>query len=91
MDKEWYIPLHLNVPQRALAGVTQWIERQPVNKKVTGSIPSQGTCLGCGTGPHLRECKKQPINVFLSLPSRLFKNKYIKSFKNVPQRPSSCC
>ena len=35
----------------ALAGVAQWIECQPVNQSVTGSIPSQGTCLGCGPGP----------------------------------------
>ena len=34
----------------ALAGVAQWIELQPANQRVTGSIPSQGTCLGCGTG-----------------------------------------
>ena len=31
----------------ALAGVAQWIANQPVNQKVAGSIPSQGTCLGC--------------------------------------------
>ena len=37
----------------ALAGVAQWIERQPANQKVPGSIPSQGTCLGCGPGPQL--------------------------------------
>ena len=30
----------------ALPGVAQWIERQPVNKKVTSSTPSWGTCLG---------------------------------------------
>ena len=30
----------------ALAGVAQWIECWPANQKVTGSIPSQGTCLG---------------------------------------------
>ena len=35
----------------ALAGVAQWIECQPANQGVTGSIPSQGTCLGCGPGP----------------------------------------
>ena len=37
--------------QRALAGVDQWIERRPENQRATGSIPSQGTCLGCGPGP----------------------------------------
>ena len=41
----------------ALAGVAQWIEYQPANQKVPGSIPSQlsqGTCLGCGPGPQYR-------------------------------------
>ena len=35
----------------ALAGVVQWIELRPVNQRVTGSIPSQGTCLAFGPGP----------------------------------------
>ena len=35
----------------ALAGVAQWIEHWPVNQRVAGSIPSQGTCLGGGSGP----------------------------------------
>ena len=35
----------------ALAGMGQWIEHWPVNHRVAGSIPSQGTCLGCGPGP----------------------------------------
>ena len=34
----------------ALAGVAQWIEHWPVNQRVACSIPSQGTCLGCGPG-----------------------------------------
>ena len=34
----------------ALAGVAQWTEQRPENRRVAGSIPSQGTCLGCGTG-----------------------------------------
>ena len=34
----------------ALAGVAQWIECWPANQRVTGLIPSQGTCLGCGSG-----------------------------------------
>ena len=37
--------------QHARAGMAQWIERQPVNQRVTGSIPSQSTCLGCGPRP----------------------------------------
>ena len=35
----------------ALAGVAQWIEHQPVNQRVIGSIPSSGTCLDCGPSP----------------------------------------
>ena len=35
----------------ALAGVAQWIECQTANQRVAGSIPSQGTCLGCRPGP----------------------------------------
>ena len=31
---------------RALAGVAQWIECQPTNQRVTGSIPSLGHMLG---------------------------------------------
>ena len=34
-----------------LTGVAQWIECWPANLRVAGSIPSQGTCLGCGPGP----------------------------------------
>ena len=37
----------------ALADVAQWVERQPADLKVTGSIPGQGTRLGCGPGPRL--------------------------------------
>ena len=34
-----------------LTGVAQWTECQPVNQRVTGSIPSHGTRLGCMPGP----------------------------------------
>ena len=34
--------------QTTQAGVVQWTECQPGNCEVAGSIPSQGTCLGCG-------------------------------------------
>ena len=52
----------------ALAGVAQWIEHWPVNRKFTNLIPGQGTCLGCGPGPQLRVCERQPhINVYFSL------------------------
>ena len=35
----------------ALAGLTQWIEGKPANQQIAGSIPSEGTCLGCWQGP----------------------------------------
>ena len=37
--------------QGVLAGVAQWTEHQPGNQRVTSSIPSQGTCLGCRPCP----------------------------------------
>ena len=39
------------IKKTALADTAQWIECQPEYQKVTGSIPSQGPCLGCGPGP----------------------------------------
>ena len=50
-----------------LAGVAQWIEHGPVNQRVTGSILSQGTCLGCGPGPQLGTHEGNHILMFLSL------------------------
>ena len=47
-------------------GVAQWLEHWPVNQKVTSSIPSQGTCLGCGPRPQLGVSERQPINVSLT-------------------------
>ena len=51
----------------ALAGVAQWIEHRPAKQRVVGSIPSQGMCLGCGPGPQLGACEKQP-HIDVSLP-----------------------
>ena len=51
----------------ALAGVAQWIEHGPANRKVVGSIPSQGTCLGCGPGPWWGTHEGQP-HTDVSLP-----------------------
>ena len=50
----------------ALAGVAQQIEHQPEKQKVTGLIPDQGTCLGCGPGPQLGVCERQPLDVSLT-------------------------
>ena len=58
---------------QALAGMAQWTECWSENQRVAGSIPSQGTCLGCRPGPQLGVCERQPIDVSLhfSLPSLL--------------------
>ena len=57
MQKNELRPLLLTVYKNylkiILACVAQWIELQPVNQRVTGLIPSQGTCLGCRPGPWL--------------------------------------
>ena len=50
----------------ALAGVAQWVERHPVNRKVTGSIPDHGTCLGYGPGLGWGASKRQPIDISLA-------------------------
>ena len=64
---KWYI---------ALASVAQWIEYWPANQRVTGSIPSQGTRLGCGPGPQQGACERQP-HIDVSLP--LFLPSYSKN------------
>ena len=51
----------------ALAGVAQWIEHGPVKQRVSGSIPSQGTCPGCGPRPLWGACKRQ-LHIDVSLP-----------------------
>ena len=52
-----------NQDNSALAGVAQWTEHWPATQKVTGSIPGQGTGLGCGSGPQLGVCERQQIDV----------------------------
>ena len=47
-----------NILKIALAGVAQWTERWTVNQRVAGWIPSQGTCLGCRSGPQQGVCEK---------------------------------
>ena len=50
-SEQWIRKLLEEIVTEALAGVSQWIELWPVNQRVTGSIPSQGTRLGYGPGP----------------------------------------
>ena len=50
----------------ALAGMAQLVGHQPANQQVTGSIPRQGTCQGCGPDPQLGACERQLIDVSLA-------------------------
>ena len=50
----------------ALAGVAQWAEHHPINRKVASLIPSQGTCLDCRPGPWLGACKRQLVDISLT-------------------------
>ena len=59
--------MEIKTQHYALAGVAQWIEHWPVNEMVAGSIPSQGTCLGCGPGPQWGAHERQP-HIDVSLP-----------------------
>ena len=55
----------------ALAGVAQWTECWPANHRVAGSIPCQGTRLGCGPGAQYRAHKRRPhieVSLLLFLP-----------------------
>ena len=49
----WSVDPEQKVVGSALARAAQWIECLPVNRRVASTIPSQGTCLGCGPGPRL--------------------------------------
>ena len=42
----------------ALTGVAQLVGYCPTKKMVTTLIPSQGTCLGCGFNPWLRQTQE---------------------------------
>ena len=50
----------------ALVGVAQWIEHGGMNQRVTGSIPSKGTCL---------DHTLMFLSLSFSVPSPLSKNK----------------
>ena len=45
-----------------------WIEHQPANQSVASLIPSQGTCLGCGSGAQQGVCERQLIDVSIAHP-----------------------
>ena len=55
--------LALNAHRLALGGVAQWIECWLASQTFTSSIPGQGTCLGCRSGPESGACERQPIDI----------------------------
>ena len=64
---------------KALAAMAQWIQCRPVNQMVAGSIPNQGTCLGCGQGPQEGGVRGNHTVMFFSLsPSLLLSLKINK-------------
>ena len=68
-----------------MAGAAQWIEHWTVNQSVSGSIPRQGTCLGCGPGPQLGAFERQP-HTDASLPLFLPPFPSLKINKQNPQK-----
>ena len=71
--------------------MARWIECQTVKQRVTGSIPSQGTCLGCRPGPpgeggHARgnhTLMFLSLSLSPSLPFSLKINKYFFKIKKI--------
>ena len=67
-----------------MAGVAQWIECRHENQRVTGLIPSQGTCLSSGQVSRRGRSRGNHTLVFLSFsfsPLPLSKNKINKILK----------
>ena len=46
--------------------MVQLVGHQPIGQKVMGSIPGEGTCLGCGFSPSWGMYERQPINFSFS-------------------------
>ena len=43
----------------SLAGWLSWLEHRPIHQRAVGSVPSQGTYLGCGFNPWQGTYKRQ--------------------------------
>ena len=56
MNRDWSYQTS-KISKTALAGVVQSTECWPANQEVAGSIPSQGTCQGCGSGHQWGACR----------------------------------
>ena len=57
----------------ALVGWLSWLEHHPVHQKIAGSIPGQGTDLGCGLNP-LSGCIQEAAKPCFSFSSFLYKS-----------------
>ena len=78
--------------------MAQWIEHQPTNQGVAGSIPSEGTCLGCQPGPQWGAYERQahtdvsfplfpsPFPSLKNTVSKIFKKKEFKNLFLYPKK-----
>ena len=59
---------HLKKNKTVLASAAQLVGHHPTSQRVAGSIPSQGTCLGCGArSPFGAQMGAQPTDISLPL------------------------
>ena len=61
------VALKIKVRRNTLAGVAQWIECQPANQRVTGSIPSRAHAWVAGWVPSRGCARGNHTLIFLSL------------------------
>ena len=74
-----------------LAGMAQWIECQPANQRVTGSIPSLEHIPGFGPGPSGGHARGNHTLMFLSLSFSFPSLKINNFFKNLKKRKKWFC
>ena len=73
-----------------LAGVAQWSECWTVNQRVASSIPSRGTCLGCGLGSWFGVRDRWPhIDISLPLFPSPFSSLEINKLKSKKKKGTS--
>ena len=68
----------INVNSVTLAGMAQWIECLTASQRVSGSIPSQGTYLGCVWARSPVGGAQEATTHYVSLPFFLLPFPYLK-------------
>ena len=64
-ESHWLFIIYLKSFHCALT-VAQWVGHCPANRKIAGSVSSQGTSLGCRFNPQLGACERQLNDVSLA-------------------------